>query len=88
MNTEPPARKQSDLVGYGQTSNLGREAIAAVSAAIVILSSPGGVGSRCAARAMGFTNSLSPVGCRRSFLPNVCRRPTAPPTIVDFQHAN
>jgi hypothetical protein len=37
MKTESLAREQSDLVGNGQTSNLGREAIAAVSAAIVIL---------------------------------------------------
>ena len=32
MKTESLARKQTDLVGYGQTSDLGRDAVAAISA--------------------------------------------------------
>ena len=37
MKTESLARKQSDLVGFGQTSNIGRDAVAAISAATMIL---------------------------------------------------
>ena len=37
MKTESPARKQSDLVGFGQTSNIGRHAVATISAATMIL---------------------------------------------------
>ena len=32
MKTESLARKQTDLVGYGRTSDLGRDAVAAISA--------------------------------------------------------
>ena len=32
----------------------------------------------------GTINNLSPVGRRRSFPPNICRRPTAPPKIRKF----
>ena len=37
MKTEFLARKQSDVVGYGQTSDLGRDAVAAISANLRLL---------------------------------------------------
>jgi len=33
MKTESPARKQSDLLGFGQTSNISRDAVAVISTA-------------------------------------------------------
>ena len=37
MKTESPALNQSDLVSFGQTSNIGHHAVAAISAATMIL---------------------------------------------------